>query len=80
MAGEGNTSGWHKRGRMARALIAFRDDLVRSNFFFTTYNTLRVLVRHKAEPATVHTPLINANPRGLDWLNRMEPLQSRAER
>jgi hypothetical protein len=72
MAGEGNTPGLQKRGRMARALTAFRSDLVRSNIFFTTYNTLRLLVKHKAEPAIVRTPPINANPRGLDWLNPTE--------
>ena len=46
--------------------------------FFTTYNTLSVLVKHKAKTSTVLIPPVNANPRGLDWLNSMEA-QSRPE-
>jgi LssY C-terminus len=77
MAGEGNMSGLHERGRLAHTLTAFRDDLVRSNIFFTTCNTFRFLTKHKAEPTTVNVPSSNADPRGLDWLTRMTPPQSR---
>jgi hypothetical protein len=77
MAGAGSTSGLHQRGRLAHTLIAFRDDL-RSNIFFTTYNTLRLLAKHKAEPTITHVPPINAEPRALDWLTRMTPAQSRS--
>ena len=77
MAGVSETSALHQRGRLARTLTAFRDDLVRSNIFFTTYNTLRLLAKHKAEPTTTHTHLVNGEPRGLDWLTPIAPLQSR---
>jgi len=78
MPGVNGTPALHERGRLANTLIAFRDDLVRSNIFFTTYNTLISLAKRKAEPATAHTPQINAAPRGLDWLTRMTPPQSRS--
>ncbi len=78
MPGVNGTPALHGRGRPARALAAFRDDLVRSNIFFTTCNTLRFLAKHKAEPTTTHVQPINAEPRGLDWLTRMTPPQSRS--
>ena len=68
MAGVVETSAVHQRGRVARALTAFRDDLVRSNIFFTTYNTLKLLGKRKTEPASTHARLVNGEPRGLDWL------------
>jgi LssY-like putative type I secretion system component LssY len=77
MAGVNETSGLHRRGRLARALTAFRDDLVRSNIVFTTYNTVKLLVKHKATPTTAHASPINAEPRGLDWLSPITPSQSR---
>jgi hypothetical protein len=77
MAGEGNTAGLHERGRLASTGAAFRDDLVRSNIFFTTCNTLKSLSKRKAEPATTHVP-INGDPRRLDWLTRAAPPQSRS--
>jgi LssY-like putative type I secretion system component LssY len=77
MAGAGGTSVLHRRGRLARALTAFRDDLVRSNIVFTTYNTLKFLAKRKAEPATAHASPINVQPRGLDWLSPTAPPQSR---
>ena len=76
MPGEGNTSASHQRGRMARALTAFRDDLVRSNIFFTTYNTLKVLAKH-TEPTTMHTPPINAKS---PWIGLAEPYGSKSSR
>lgn len=78
MAGVGNTSGFHERGRLVRVLTVFRDDFVRSNIFFTTYNTLRSLAKRKAGAATTDVPLINGQPRGLDWLTATTPLQSPA--
>ncbi|MFZ0591222.1 MAG: LssY C-terminal domain-containing protein [Bryobacteraceae bacterium] len=79
MASERNTSGLHRRGRqLARVLTAFRDDVVRSNIFFTTYNTLTSLAKRKAEPTTTHAPLINGEPRGLDWLTSMTSQQNRS--
>ena len=78
MAGVDETSALHQRGRTARALTAFRDDLVRSNILFTTYNTFRSLANHHAEPTTTHTRLVNAEPRGLDWLTHIAPLPSPA--
>ena len=79
MAGVVATSDVHQRGRVARTLTAFRVDLVRSNILFTTYNTIRLLGKHKTEPTTPHTRLVNGEPRGLDWLTPIGPLQSRPE-
>jgi len=76
MAGVDGTPPLQEGGRVTRTLTAFRDDLVRSNIFFTTYNTLLSVAKHKAELTTAHVPLINTEPRGLDWLNRMTPPQS----
>jgi len=76
MAGVGDTSTIHQRGRVVRSMTAFRDDLVRSNIAFTTYNTLRLLAKHKPEPATSHIRSVNGAPRGLDWLAPMAPLQN----
>ena len=75
MAGVIETPAAHQRGRMARTLTAFRDDLVRSNIFFTTYNTLEALAKHKTGPAALRSP-VNGEPRGLDWLTPISPLQS----
>ncbi len=77
MAGVVQTSAAHQRGRAVRALIAFRDDLMRSNIFFTTYNTLKLVGKHKAEPASKQTRLVNGEPRQLDWLTPVAPQQSR---
>jgi hypothetical protein len=75
MPGVGETSAVQQRSRLARTLTAFRDDLARSNMFFTTYNTLRVLAKHTAEPATTPAPLVSGEPRGLDWLTPLALLQ-----
>jgi hypothetical protein len=77
MKGEGNASGLHQRGRLTGALIAFRDDLVRSNIFFTAYNTLRLLGKRKAESTTAQPAPINGDRRGLNWLTPVTLLQSR---
>ena len=77
MAGVVGTSASRPRGRMVRALIAFRDDLKRSNIIFTTYNTLKLLKKNKVERTTPRTPLVNREPRGLDWLRPTEPLPVR---
>jgi LssY C-terminus len=76
MAGVVETSTVHQRGRVARVLTAFRDDLVRSNILFTTYNTLKLLGKRKSEPAT-YPRLVNGEPRELDWMTPVAPLQSR---
>ena len=67
MAGGGNRSGLHTRGKVVRTLTVFRNDLVRSNIFFTTYNTLMSLAKRKAKPTTTHAQ-VNSDPRTLDWL------------
>jgi LssY C-terminus len=77
MPGVSDGSALNQPTRLARALAAFRDDLVRSNIVFTTYNTVRVLSKHKTEPTTPHTPLVNGEPRGLDWLTPIAPLNRR---
>jgi hypothetical protein len=78
MTGAGETSALNQRGRLAHILVAFRDDLVRSNIVFTTYNGLRLLRRHNAE-ATIETPLGNRPPRALDWLPSAAPMETRPE-
>jgi LssY C-terminus len=80
MAGVGNTSGLHKGGKLARTLTAFRDDLVRSNIFFTTYNTLMSLAKRKSEPITTHAPPINSHTGRLDWLSSAHSLEGRPGR
>ncbi len=77
MAGVMATSAVHQRGRMARTLTAFRDDLVRSNILFTTYNTVKLLGKRKTEPANTQPRLVIIEPRRLDWLTPVAPLQSR---
>ena len=77
MPGVVEASAVHQRRRAARALTAFRDDLVRSNIFFTTYNTLKLLGKRKTEPASTHARLVNGEPRDLDWLIPVAPPQSR---
>jgi hypothetical protein len=74
MAGVVETSAVH-RGRVSRTLTAFRDDLVRSNVLFTTYNTLKLIGKHKSEPANTRQRLVNGEPRVLDWLTPVASLQ-----
>jgi hypothetical protein len=68
MAGVSEASAVRQRGRMARTLTAFRDELTRSNIFFTTYNTFRHLGKHKERPRSTHTQVVNGGPRELDWI------------
>ena len=76
MPGVGQTPLLHPRRKLVRMLASFRDDLVRSNIFFTTYNTVRFFAKHKSEAAT-HAPSVNNAPRGLDWLTPLAPPQDR---
>ena len=69
----------HKRGRLARALHAFRDDLVGSNILFTTYNTLKFLKKHQPEPTPVERGFINGAQRGLDWIPPVASLETHPE-
>ncbi len=69
MAGVGETSAF-LRGRLARMASGFRDDLVRSNMFFTAYNTLRSVAKHKTETATRTRP-VKQDPPGSDWLTAL---------
>jgi len=73
MPGLRGTSAVHRHGRVVRTLTAFRDDLVRSNVVFTTYNTLKLLGKHNAKPANTNPWLVNGTPRRLDWLLPMPP-------
>jgi len=79
MTGVGEASDLHRHGRPARTLAAFRDDLMRSNVVFTTYNTFKLLGRQKAEPTTAHPRLVNGEPRELDWLTPTASRQSGLE-
>jgi hypothetical protein len=76
MAGVSGTSASRQRGRAARALAAFRDELARSNIVFATYNTLRFLGRHGAEPKNTHAQVVNGGPRELDWLPPIPPREN----
>ena len=78
MAGVGDTP-LYKRGRLANAATSFRDDIVRSNIFFTTYNTLRLLARHRIKPERGDLLQRDAHSRELDWLTSTASLQSRPE-
>jgi hypothetical protein len=78
MAGVGETPSLHQRGRLARALLAFRDDFVRSNIFFTTYNTLKLLTGG-GRPKTTRAPGLNGEARRLDWLVPVASLHGRPE-
>ncbi len=69
MVGVGDIPVLPRRGRLQRTLVAFRDDLVRTNVFFTTYNTLKLLARPTKERAIAdRTRIATADPRKLDWL------------
>jgi hypothetical protein len=68
MPGVTETSALHRRRRLALVLSAFRDDVVRSNIFFTMCNTLKWARTHRSGPPTVHSSVVHAGPRGLDWL------------
>ncbi len=72
MAGVVETPAAHQRGRAARTLATIRDDHVRSNIFFTTWNTLKLFGKSEFQPANTHL----GKPRGLDWLGPPVPLQS----
>jgi hypothetical protein len=48
-----------RQGRLTQMLRAFRNDLVGSNILFTTYNILKLLKRHNAEPTSIETQLGN---------------------
>lgn len=76
MAGVVATSDVQQHGRVARTLTAFRDDLVRSNILFTTYNTIKLLGKRKTEAANTHPQPVIGEPRGLDWLTPLAPPQS----
>lgn len=76
MAGVSETSASRQRGRVARTLAVFRDELARSNILFTTYNTFRFLGRHRARPKDTHTQVVNGGPRELDWLPPIIPLEN----
>jgi hypothetical protein len=79
MAGVEKTPALRQGGRVAGMLAALRVDLVRSNILFTTYNTLKLLPKYKAEPTMRRPALIEEEPRGLDWLTSLAPLPSRPQ-
>jgi hypothetical protein len=74
MAGAGETSS-PRGGRLARVLPAFRDDVIRSNIFFTTYNTFRLFAKRKSASTTARTRFPKDESRGLDWLTPLVPVQ-----
>jgi hypothetical protein len=73
MAGVTETSSVPQRSRMVRAVTAFRDDLVRSNIFFTTYNTLKLLGKRRADSTTRPPRSVYGEPRELNWLIPIAP-------
>jgi hypothetical protein len=76
MAGVNGAGVLRPPSRLSGALTAFRDDLVRSNIVFTTYNTLKFLAKHKTKPIADAAP--NNVGRGrLDWLPPVALLEIR---
>jgi hypothetical protein len=67
------------RGRLARALRGFRDDLVGANIFFTTYNTLKLLKKRRPEPTPDERRLVNGAPRELNWFPPKASLETHLE-
>ncbi len=82
MAGVGAKPLAPKRGRFARGMMSFRDDMVRSNIIFTTFNTIKFLAKTQ-EWQTLkqkQAAAANADRRGLDWLNCLgTPAQPRIQ-
>jgi LssY C-terminus len=76
MPGVIGTPALHPRRRVVRMLASCRDDLVRANIFFTTYNTVKFFAKHKSD-STTHVASVNGAPRGLDWLTPLAPPQDR---
>jgi hypothetical protein len=66
MPGVDAPSSFPRRGRLFRALISLRNDLVRSNILFTTYNTVKYVSERRALGAA--QPSLDVPQRGLDWL------------
>jgi LssY-like putative type I secretion system component LssY len=66
MPGVDAPSPFPRRGRLLRALISLRNDLVRSNILFTTYNTVKYVSERRALGAA--QPSLDVPQRGLDWL------------
>ena len=72
MPGVNGPSPFPRRRRLSRALISLRNDLVRSNILFTTYNTFKYLSQRRALRAARPTGL-DEPQRGLDWLKSTRP-------
>jgi hypothetical protein len=70
MQGVDPASDRDQRGRLSRGLGSLRNDL-RQNFFFTTYNTLKLVTKRRALKPLRKTAGIDANPPGLDWLSSL---------
>jgi hypothetical protein len=68
MAGVSDANATRGRARLPGTLAAFRDDLVRSNILFITYNTLKLLANGKTKQTTADATPSIANRGGLDWL------------
>ncbi|HSU30771.1 MAG TPA: LssY C-terminal domain-containing protein [Bryobacteraceae bacterium] len=68
MAGVGGAPTVHQQGRVTRGLTAFRKDLVRSNIFFTAYNTVKLLATSQRLPVAASIPVTSAEARNLNWL------------
>lgn len=71
MPGVDASSPFPRRGRLLRALISLRNDLVRSNILFTTYNTVKYVSERRSLGAA--QPSLDVPQRGLDWLRSTRP-------
>jgi hypothetical protein len=72
MAGVGLKPSGPPRGHLVRAMTSFRDDMVRSNIVFTTYNTMKFLARPQERLTFRHKQQdtgVDVDRQGLDWLN-----------
>lgn len=73
MAGVGQTPTGPPREWVTRGMSAFRRDLIRSNIFFTAYNTMKLFGRKQGPPVAGHASVINAETRDLNWLSVTDP-------
>ena len=73
MTGVNSPLGLYRRDRWARSWTSLYNDLVRSNIFFNTYNTVKCLAGHQTSLPLRKAPNGHFNSTGLSWLNSLPP-------
>ncbi len=76
MAGARFSSVPYQHGRPYRILRSFRDDLVRSNIFFMTYNTIRAVTKDRDKQRRI--TVTDADLRNLSWVNSLSAVHANA--